>query len=47
MNNDNNMEIDPIIDKIMGSIKTENKLPTFKMRTRGKNIEIQINLSIN
>lgn len=32
----------PVLGKIMGNMKAKNKLPTFKMRTRGKNIEIMI-----
>jgi len=37
----------PILGKVMGTMKAKNKLPTFKMRTRGKNIEIKINSSID
>lgn len=33
----------PVLGKVMGTVKTENKLPTFQMRTKGKNIEIKIN----
>lgn len=32
----------PVLGNIMGNMKAKNKLPTFKMRTRGKNIEIMI-----
>ncbi len=37
----------PVIGKVMGTVKTENKLPTFQMRTKGKNIQIKINSSVD
>lgn len=32
----------PVIGKVMGTVKTQNNLTTFKMRTRGKYLEIKI-----
>jgi len=32
----------PLIGKVMGTVKTQNNLTTFKMRTRGKYLEIKI-----
>jgi len=36
----------PVLGKVMGTVKQKNRLPTFKMRTRGKNIQIKINSEI-
>jgi nitrite reductase/ring-hydroxylating ferredoxin subunit len=33
----------PVIGKVMGVIKSKSSLPTFDVRTRGKNIEVRIN----
>jgi len=37
----------PVLGKVMGTVKQENKVPTFQMRTRGKNIEIKITSAID
>ncbi len=37
----------PVIGKVMGNVKAKNNLTTFKMRTRGKNIQIKISSSIS
>ena len=37
----------PLLGKAMGAMKAQNKLPTFKLRTRGKNIEIKISSSLD
>lgn len=36
----------PVIGKVMGAVKPKAKLSTFAVRTRGKNIEIRINSSL-
>lgn len=36
----------PVIGKMMGTIKPKNKLTTFAIRARGKNIEVRINSAI-
>lgn len=33
----------PVIGKMMGAIKSKSSLPTFDVRTKGKNIEVRIN----
>ena len=37
----------PLLGKAMGAMKAQSKLPTFKLRTRGKNIEIKITSSLD
>jgi len=37
----------PILGKVMGTVKARNDLTTFKMRTRGKNIEIKISSTLD
>ena len=37
----------PVLGKVMGTMKQQNKVPTFQMRTRGKNIEIKISSRID
>jgi len=37
----------PVIGKVMGTVKAKSKLPTFKVRTRGKNVEVLINSSLD
>lgn len=37
----------PVIGKVMGTVKTEANLPTFEIRTRGKNIEVRLNSSLD
>ena len=32
----------PVLGKVMGTVKQKNRLPTFNMRTKGKNIQIKI-----
>jgi nitrite reductase/ring-hydroxylating ferredoxin subunit len=37
----------PVLGKVMGTVNKKNKLPTFNMRTKGKNIEIKITSSVD
>uniref|UniRef100_A0A7S4JB76 Rieske domain-containing protein n=1 Tax=Odontella aurita TaxID=265563 RepID=A0A7S4JB76_9STRA len=36
----------PVIGKVMGTVKPKTNLPKFDIRTRGKNVEIKINTSL-
>jgi nitrite reductase/ring-hydroxylating ferredoxin subunit len=37
----------PVIGKMMGAVKTKTNAATFKIRVRGKNIEVRINSSLD